>query len=124
MQGGFPVRVFLNNLTEGDFIKILLEPENSLVKQYQALLISDSLNIILKNSGIKAIAKIAAFVNLEIENIGARRLFAIMDSLLEDESFNAPCKNKCIKNITIDSHYVNKKISHLIHPENIYNNIL
>jgi len=90
LQGRFPIRVELNSLTEEDFIKILTQPENALIKQYQALLTSDDIELKFTEDGIAEIASTAAYVNDEITNIGARRLHTILTTLLEDTLFNAP----------------------------------
>ncbi len=90
LQGRFPIRVELKSLTEEDFIKILTIPENALIKQYQALISSDGIELKFDDSAIKEIASIAATVNDEIINIGARRLHTIMTTLLEDILFNTP----------------------------------
>jgi ATP-dependent HslUV protease ATP-binding subunit HslU len=89
LQGRFPIRVELEPLTEKDFERILKEPENSLVKQYTALLLTEKVEVNFTNDGIKEIAKVAAFVNASQENIGARRLYTVMEKLLEEESFSA-----------------------------------
>lgn len=90
LQGRFPIRVELNSLTEEDFVKILTVPENALIKQYQALAKTEEINLEFDESAIKEIAKLAAQVNSEITNIGARRLHTIMSTLLEETLFNAP----------------------------------
>lgn len=90
LQGRFPIRVELNSLTEEDFVKILTIPENALIKQYQALLETEDVQLVFEESGIKQIAHTAAHVNEEVTNIGARRLHTILTTLLEDILFNAP----------------------------------
>jgi ATP-dependent HslUV protease ATP-binding subunit HslU len=90
LQGRFPIRVELNSLTEEDFVKILTVPENALIKQYQALLETEGVELVFEESGIKQIARTAAHVNEEVTNIGARRLHTILTTLLEDILFNAP----------------------------------
>ncbi len=90
LQGRFPIRVELNSLTEDDFVKILTIPENALIKQYQALLETEGVELVFEESGIKQIARTAAHVNEEVTNIGARRLHTILTTLLEDILFNAP----------------------------------
>jgi ATP-dependent HslUV protease ATP-binding subunit HslU len=90
LQGRFPIRVELDNLTEEDFYKILTIPENALIKQYQALMRSEGVELVFEESAIKEIAATAAFVNTEIVNIGARRLHTILTTLLEDLLFNTP----------------------------------
>ncbi len=90
LQGRFPIRVELNSLSESDFVKILTIPKNALIKQYQALLETEGVNLVFDESGISQIAKTAANVNEEITNIGARRLHTILTTLLEDILYNAP----------------------------------
>lgn len=90
LQGRFPIRVELSSLTEEDFVKILTVPENALIKQYEALAKTEDINLDFDESAIKEIAKLAAQVNAEITNIGARRLHTIMSTLLEETLFNAP----------------------------------
>ncbi|MBI3258368.1 MAG: ATP-dependent protease ATPase subunit HslU [Ignavibacteriae bacterium] len=92
LQGRFPIRVELSNLTEDDFVKILTIPENALIKQYQALMESEGITLEFSEDAIKKIASIAAQVNEEVENIGARRLHTILTALLDDIMFNAPDK--------------------------------
>ncbi len=90
LQGRFPIRVELDPLSEGDFLRILVEPENSLTKQYVALLATEGVSVEFKKDGIQEIASFAAIVNERTENIGARRLHTIMEKVLEDVSFKAP----------------------------------
>jgi ATP-dependent HslUV protease ATP-binding subunit HslU len=90
MQGRFPIRVELKSLSEDDFVKILTLPQNALIKQYSALLKTDSITIEFDNESVREIAKIACEVNEQVENIGARRLHTIMTTLLEEILFDAP----------------------------------
>ncbi|HLP16826.1 MAG TPA: ATP-dependent protease ATPase subunit HslU [Bacteroidota bacterium] len=90
LQGRFPIRVELKSLTEDDFVKILTLPQNALLKQYQALLLTEGIALEFSEAAIRSIARIATRVNDEIENIGARRLHTIMTSLLEEILFDAP----------------------------------
>ncbi len=113
LQGRFPIRVELKSLTEDDFIKILTFPENALIKQYQALAQSDGLELIFEESAIKEIASIAAKVNEEVTNIGARRLHTIMSTLLEDIMFNAP-DNIESSTIRIDAEKVNSTLIEIV----------
>ena len=106
LQGRFPIRVELNNLTEKDFVEILTKPQNALIKQYKALLKTEGINLDFDKSAIKEIAKIAFTVNSETDNIGARRLHTILEKLLEDISFNAPDLEE--KDIKITADYVKK----------------
>jgi ATP-dependent HslUV protease ATP-binding subunit HslU len=111
LQGRLPIRVELKNLSEEDFVRILLETEGSLTKQYHALLKVDGVNIDFSDNGVKKIAEMAALVNRNIENIGARRLHTIIEKLLEDISFSANQKNG--ETIVIDEKYVKDKVGHL-----------
>lgn len=90
LQGRFPIRVNLSSLTKDDFVKILIEPENALTKQYKALLETEGVSIEFTEDGIEEIARFAFEVNEKTENIGARRLHTIMEKLFEEISFNAP----------------------------------
>jgi ATP-dependent HslUV protease ATP-binding subunit HslU len=124
LQGRFPIKVSLDNLKEEDLVKILFEPKNSLIKQYQSLLFNDHVDINFEMSGIKEIAKISAHMNIEMENIGARRLYTIFEKLMEDISYHAPYLNRDIKIINIDKKYVNEKLK-IFMIKNSYNkNIL
>lgn len=93
LQGRFPIRVELTSLNEEDFIKILTLPQNALLKQYTAMLNTEDVEIIFKEDAIKEVARTAAHVNTEVENIGARRLHTILTTLLEDILFDVPDKN-------------------------------
>ena len=109
LQGRLPIRVELSPLSKEDLLKILKEPENSLPKQYSALLKTEGVNLKFVESGLKSIAKYAAQINDEIENIGARRLYTLLEKILEEVSFTADeIKNKTI---TIDSKFVEKNLS-------------
>lgn len=108
LQGRFPIRVELNSLKKEDFKRILTEPKNALIKQYQELLGADDVVLTFEDSAIEKIADLAAVVNEESEDIGARRLHTLLEKLLEDISFNAPDLED--KNITIDEKYVNEKL--------------
>jgi len=111
LQGRFPIRVELSALSEEDFRRILVEPENSLIKQYVALLESDSVALEFSDDAIEAIAEIAAKVNDTTENIGARRLHTIMTKLLEELLFNAP---DMVQKISITRDYVDKKLGDIV----------
>jgi ATP-dependent HslUV protease ATP-binding subunit HslU len=113
MQGRFPIRVELNSLNEEDFYKILTQPENALIKQYVALLQTEGVELNFKEDSIREIAKIAAEVNEQVENIGARRLHTIITTLLEDILFEVPDKQKKSK-IDIDKKLVNEKLSKIV----------
>lgn len=109
LQGRFPIRVELRSLTEEDFVKILTLPENALIKQYQALVRSEGMELEFDESAIKEIAKIAAQVNEDVTNIGARRLHTILTSLLEDILFGLP-DNLDSKELKIDAQVVTDKL--------------
>lgn len=113
LQGRFPIRVELNSLNEEDFYKILTQPENALIKQYSALLETEGVKLNFKDASIKEIARVAAEVNEQVENIGARRLHTILTILLEDILFDIPDKNKK-KNIDIDRELVASKLSKIV----------
>ena len=111
LQGRLPIRVELSNLTEGDFVRILQETESSLTKQYRALLGVEGVTIDFSDGGVKKIAEMAAIVNHNVENIGARRLHTIIEKLLEEISFVADQKNG--EKLEIDAKYVEEKVGHL-----------
>ncbi len=109
LQGRFPIRVELKSLTEDDFVKILTVPQNALLKQYTALLETEGVQISFTEDSIREIANVAAYVNEEVENIGARRLHTILTTLLEDILFNVPDKMQS-KRIKIDGKLVKEKL--------------
>ncbi|MDR1561159.1 MAG: ATP-dependent protease ATPase subunit HslU [Holosporaceae bacterium] len=111
LQGRLPIRVELKNLTEDDFVRILMETDSSLIKQYRALLKVEGVHIDFTEDGTKKIAELAAVVNQNVENIGARRLHTIIEKLLEDVSFSAD--QKFNETVVIDAKYVDKKVGHL-----------
>lgn len=112
LQGRFPIRVELNALTQDDFVKILKDPENSLLKQYSALLKADGVNLIFTKEAIEKIAQIAYDVNQGTDNIGARRLATILEKLLEDVLFEGPDME--MGEITVTQAYVEEKLSDII----------
>ncbi len=109
LQGRFPIRVELKPLTQRDFVRILTEPENALVKQYQALLKTEGIELEFTQDGIEEIARIAYEVNERTENIGARRLYTVMEKLLEEVSFVAP--DIAPAKVVIDAEYVRERLS-------------
>jgi ATP-dependent HslUV protease ATP-binding subunit HslU len=121
-QGRFPIRVELDSLTKEDFIKILTEPKNALVKQYTALLKAEDVHLTFKEDAIDQIAEMSAQVNQRTENIGARRLQTIMEKFLEDISFDAPELEE--KNIEIDASYIQGKLKDIIQDEDLSRYIL
>ncbi|MFD6005647.1 HslU--HslV peptidase ATPase subunit [Bacillus subtilis] len=108
LQGRFPIRVELNKLTVDDFVRILVEPDNALLKQYQALLQTEGISLEFSDEAIHKIAEVAYHVNQDTDNIGARRLHTILERLLEDLSFEAP--DVTMEKITITSQYVEEKL--------------
>ncbi|MBL0931764.1 MAG: AAA family ATPase, partial [Alphaproteobacteria bacterium] len=111
LQGRLPIRVELKGLEKDDFVQILKEPENSLIKQYVALLGTEKVTLRFEDSAIDAIADLAAEVNRGVENIGARRLHTILERLLEEISFTATDKGG--ETIAIDDAYVRDKVAGL-----------
>ena len=111
MQGRFPIRVELNNLTKDDFIRILREPKNALSKQYQALFEAEDVKISFTDDAIEEIANTAFLINAEVENIGARRLHTVMSKLLNELLFDVPDKIPAQSDITIDGDLVREKLS-------------
>ncbi len=122
LQGRFPIRVELENLTKEDFIRILTVPENALIKQHKMLLETEGVKVDFTEGAIKEIAQIAYLANEQTENIGARRLHTIMENLLEDISFNIPDMED--KEIVIDEEYVREKFMDRIQADNIDKYIL
>lgn len=122
LQGRFPIRVELDSLTEGDFVRILLEPKNALVKQYAALLETEGVTIIFEQSAVEEIAKMAAQLNESGENIGARRLHTIMSTVLEDIMFDIP--ESKTKKIKITRALVQRTLKEIIEDEDLRKYIL
>ncbi len=122
MQGRFPIRVELDSLDRKDFVRILTEPKNSLIKQYVALLAAENVELTFDKGAIREIAYIAATVNDRTENIGARRLHTVMTSLLEDFLFKVPSRN--IKTIHVDKEMVQGYLDDLVEDEDLSRYIL
>ena len=112
LQGRLPIRVELNALTSEDFKKILREPDNSLIKQYKALLKTEKINLEFTNGGIETIAELATEVNSSVENIGARRLHTIIEKVLDEISFTATDRGG--EKIIIDKKYVQENLGELV----------
>jgi ATP-dependent HslUV protease ATP-binding subunit HslU len=123
LQGRFPVHVTLEELNQADLFQILCQPKNSLIKQYQSLLAVDNIVLNFKKSGVEEISKFAFLLNTERENIGARRLYYILENLLEVENFSDNVSNSKLRIIDIDKEYVNRNLYKLIN-SNMYKNIL
>ncbi|MFH0933318.1 MAG: ATP-dependent protease ATPase subunit HslU [Nitrospirota bacterium] len=122
LQGRFPIRVELDPLGKDEFVRILTEPYNALIKQYTALLFTELIEINFTKDAIDEIADIAAYVNEKTENIGARRLHTVLEKLLEDISFEAPERKN--GNIVIDRTYVREKLSEIVKDEDLSRYIL
>jgi len=122
LQGRFPIRVELKSLTEGDFIRILKEPKNALIKQYQALLDTEGIKLAFTEDAIQEIAAFATRVNESAENIGARRLHTILEKLLEEISFEGPDLKK--KNVKVDAAYVRKQLAEIVKDQDLSRYIL
>ena len=122
LQGRFPLRVELQALTSEDFVKILTQPRNALIKQYEELLRTESVELVFQEPAIKRIAEIANEVNSRTENIGARRLHTIMESLLEEVSFTATDIQG--QTVTITENYVNKRLKDIVEDQDLSRFIL
>jgi len=122
LQGRFPIRVELESLTKADFIRILTEPKNALIRQYIALLATEGVTLSFTEEAIAEIAEIATLVNQRTENIGARRLHTIMERLLDEISFDAP--DRVEKEIKLDAKYVRDKLAEIIKDEDLSRYIL
>lgn len=122
LQGRFPIRVELENLTKESFVQILTVPQNALIKQHKMLLETEGVKINFTDDSIEEIATMAFLMNEQTENIGARRLHTIMEKLLEDISFNIPDVEE--ESITIDAEYVKEKFVEKIHEEDLDRYIL
>jgi ATP-dependent HslUV protease ATP-binding subunit HslU len=111
LQGRLPIRVELDALTEGDFVRILTETDNALTLQYTALMGTEDVTVTFTEDGIAALARLAAEVNRSVENIGARRLYTVMEKVFEDLSFTAPDQGGAA--ISVDAAYVEERLSDL-----------
>lgn len=122
LQGRFPIRAELDALGKDEFLRILREPRNALIKQYIALIETEGIKITFEDEAVEEIASKAATVNEKTENIGARRLHTVLEKLLEDISFNAPDMDK--KELTIDKEYVKEKLGDIIEDKDLSRYIL
>jgi ATP-dependent HslUV protease ATP-binding subunit HslU len=122
LQGRFPIRVELKSLTVEDFIRILKEPKSALVKQYTALLETEGIKLSFTDDALEEIAKFAAVVNEQTENIGARRLHTIMEKLLDEISFEGPDLKK--KTVKIDAAYVQQRLADIVKDQDLSRYIL
>ncbi len=121
-QGRFPIRVELEPLGESDFVRILTEPENALLKQYKALLETEGIDVSYTDDGVSEIASVATVVNERMENIGARRLHTVMERVFDEISFEAP--DMAEKTVVIDRGYVRKRLSDIVKDEDLSRYIL
>ncbi len=122
LQGRLPIRVELTALTEGDFVRILTEPKNALIKQYVALLDTEGLKLTFTEDSIATLARYAVMVNEQTENIGARRLHTILEKVLDEISFEAPDMKK--KNVKVDGAYVTKQLADIVKNQDLSRYIL
>ena len=122
LQGRLPIRVELQPLTKEDFIKILKEPDNSLIKQYVGLMKTENVELQFTDDGIETLADISTHINSTIENIGARRLHTIIEKVLEDISFTAPDKSG--EKVIVDKQFVEKNIGNIIKDKDLSKFIL
>jgi len=122
LQGRLPIRVELQSLKEEDFVRILTEPKNALIKQYVALLETEGIKLNITDDAVETLAKFATSVNEQTENIGARRLHTILEKVLDDISFEAPDMKK--KTVKVDSAYVNKQLADIVKNQDLSRYIL
>jgi ATP-dependent HslUV protease ATP-binding subunit HslU len=122
LQGRFPIRVELDSLTVEDFVRILTEPQNALIKQYVALMETDGIKLTFLEDAVQEVARFAATVNENTENIGARRLHTIMEKLLDDISFEGPDLKK--KTVRVDAAYVQKMLADIVKDQDLSRYIL
>ena len=122
LQGRFPIRVELDPLDRDDLIRILTEPENSLVRQYTALLRTEGVEVEFTDDAVTSIAEYAALVNNRTENIGARRLHTVMEHVVEELSFTAPERSG--ERVTVDAGYVRAALDDLVADEDLSKYIL
>ncbi|MBU6391059.1 MAG: ATP-dependent protease ATPase subunit HslU [Planctomycetota bacterium] len=122
LQGRFPIRVELEDLGKEEFLRILTEPKNALIKQYKALLETEGIKMRFENDSVEAVAEIAVQVNKRTQNIGARRLHTVMEKLVENVSFDAPDMNGA--EVVIDAKYVQDKLQAIARDEDLSRYIL
>ncbi len=122
LQGRFPIRVELDSLGKEEFIRCLTEPHNALIRQYVEMLATEDVKVIFQDNAIAEIAEVATVVNEKTENIGARRLYTIMETLLDEISFDAPDMTE--KEVVIDAEYVRQKLNDIVEDEDLSRYIL
>jgi ATP-dependent HslUV protease ATP-binding subunit HslU len=124
LQGRFPIRVELHNLSEAEFVRILREPRNALLTQYQALVAAEGATLEFSEDGVLAIARTAATVNERMENIGARRLHTVLTTLLEEILFELPNADSNGSTITINAETVQSRLKDIVEDEDLRRYIL
>ena len=122
LQGRFPIRVELDDLTREDFVRILREPRNALTKQYRALLATEGVKLEFTDDAVERLAEFAEQINRTTRSIGARRLQTVMEKLLETVSFEAPDTSQ--KSLVVDRPYVDEKLAELVEDEDLTRYIL
>jgi ATP-dependent HslUV protease ATP-binding subunit HslU len=122
LQGRFPIRVELQSLGAGEFVRILTEPRNALLRQYRALLLTEGIDLVFTDDAVAAVAELAAQVNTSSENIGARRLHTILERLLDTLSFEAPEMKE--RKVTIDAAYVRRMLADIVKDQDLSRYIL
>jgi ATP-dependent HslUV protease ATP-binding subunit HslU len=122
LQGRFPIRVELKSLTEADFVRILTEPKNALIKQYVALLETEGIQLKFTQDAVQEVARMATEVNSATEDIGARRLHTILEKVLEELSFEGPEMKK--KKVSVDAAYVRKQLVDIVKDQDLSRYIL
>ena len=121
LQGRFPIREELGPLSKEDFIRILMEPKNALIKQYQALLATEGVELVFTDDAVSEVAAIAEYINDHTENIGARRLHTVLEKMLEDISFTA---KELVGSVVVDGAYVKERLEPLMSREDLSRYIL
>jgi ATP-dependent HslUV protease ATP-binding subunit HslU len=124
LQGRFPIRVELKDLTAEEFVRILKEPDNALVKQHQAMLATEGVTLEFTDDGIREIAEVAHRVNQRMQNIGARRLYTVMERVLENVSFEAPDMPEGARRVCVDADYVRQELRGIADDEDLAKYIL
>ncbi len=122
LQGRFPIRVELDSLGKEEFIRILTEPHNALIKQYREMMATEGIDLVFTEEAVAEIAEVAEIVNERTENIGARRLYTIMETLLDEVSFDAPDMEE--KQVVIDADYVRERLDDIVEDEDLSRYIL
>jgi ATP-dependent HslUV protease ATP-binding subunit HslU len=122
LQGRFPIRVELEALSQQDLVRILIEPQNALTRQYVELLRAEGLELVFEDSGVLELGRIATEMNTRTQNIGARRLHTVLEKVLEEISFNAP--DYTARTVRIDSHYVREKLDPVLKDDDLSRYIL